>query len=72
MPTYSNHTYNYISFSYFLSTAVTDTALIWTNPTTYMGTDSIFGRTNIEIQTNLKKLYNNNGVKILVTAFGNV
>lgn len=35
-----------------------------------MGSDSVFGKTKEQIQKNLKKKYNEGGVKILISAFG--
>lgn len=36
----------------------------------YFGGASAFGSSNDEVQKNLKKMYNDNGVKIMVSAFG--
>ena len=35
-----------------------------------MGADSGLGKTNSEIQKNIRKKYNDGGVKILISAFG--
>ena len=47
-----------------------DIANIWWKPTYYFSTDSVFGSTDDIIRTNLKKLYNNAGIRVLVSAFG--
>jgi hypothetical protein len=47
-----------------------DIVNIWADPAKYFGTDSVFGATKDQIQKNLKKKYNDNGVKILISAFG--
>mgnify|MGYP001323148856 CR=1 FL=1 len=65
-----NHSYNYIVLAFWLTSGAADSALVWANPTMYMGTDSVFGKTTSDIQQSLKKLYNNAGVKIMVSAFG--
>lgn len=36
----------------------------------FMGAESSLGKTNQEIRASLKKAYNDNGVKVLVSAFG--
>jgi len=65
-----NHSYNYIVLAFWLTGGPADSATVWANPVMYMGTDSVFGKTTSEIQINLKKLYNNAGIKIMVSAFG--
>lgn len=47
-----------------------DVAHIWQNPTYFMGTDSVFGKTDASIRKALKKAYHSGGVRILVSAFG--
>jgi chitinase len=48
-----------------------DAAAIWMNPRGYMNSDdTTFGKTNDEIQKSWKKLYNDNGIKIVLSAFG--
>ena len=71
VPGYSNHSYNYICFTFWTcGIGNTDTAILWNNPTNYFGTYSSFGTTDTEIRTNLKKKYANAGIKIMVSAFG--
>jgi hypothetical protein len=43
---------------------------VWGNPIKYFGSNSVFGKTKDEIQKNLKKKYNDNGIKIMISAFG--
>jgi len=64
------HTYNYIALAFWSDIGPLDVAHVWQNPTYFMGTDSIFGKTDSAIRAALKKAYNNGGVKILVSAFG--
>lgn len=72
MPGYATSTiYNYIALAFWsYSGGSLDIVNIWANPVNYMGPDSPFGKTKEEIQKNLKKKYNDNGVKILISAFG--
>jgi hypothetical protein len=64
--------YNYVSFTYWLSTGCTSVGLLWNNPTYFLGTTSQFGSTNDMIQKSLKQKFNNAGTKILISAFGPV
>lgn len=64
------HTYNYIALAFWTYNGGVDIAKIWSNPTMFMGTDSTFGSTDNTIRTSLKAAYNNNGIKVLVSAFG--
>jgi hypothetical protein len=72
VPTYASPTiYNYIAFAFWTySKGPLDIAKVWSYPTLYFGTNSVFGKTNDEIQKNLKKKYNDKGIKIFVSAFG--
>jgi chitinase len=71
VPGYSNHTYNYICLTFWTcGSGPTDTALLWNNPSSYIGTSSSFGSNDNEIRTNIKSLYNNAGIKLMVSAFG--
>lgn len=63
--------YNYIALAFWsYSTGPLDIVNIWADPVKYFGSDSVFGNTKDQIQKNLKKKYNDNGVKILISAFG--
>ncbi len=64
------HKYNYICLTFWTyGGGPLDIAKMWNNPTTYIG-KSTFGATDVEIRTNLKKIYNDNGIKLMVSAFG--
>ena len=62
--------YNYIIFAFWLSTGPSDMVDVWSNPVKYIGSSTQFGVTNQQIQVNLKNLYNNAGIKVMVSAFG--
>jgi hypothetical protein len=72
VPTYATTTiYNYIALAFWsYSNGPLDIVKLWAEPTNYFGTTSVFGATKSQIQRNLKKKYNDNGVKILISAFG--
>ncbi len=72
MPGYATKTiYNYIAFAFWsYGTGPLDIVCIWADPVKYFGADSIFGKTKDEIQKSLKKKYNDNGIKILISVFG--
>ncbi len=62
--------YNYFALAFWMSTGAADTVLIWSDPLKYFGPDSQFGTTKQQIQQNLKKKYNDAGIKIMISAFG--
>lgn len=65
------HEYNYILLAFWMcSSGPTDMAGLWTNAYQNFGPENSFGKSNDEIQKNLKKRYNDAGVKIMVSAFG--
>jgi hypothetical protein len=69
IPGYSTHTYNYICVTFWTCAhGPLDIAKAWDDPITYMGT--LFGNTNDAIRTNIKKKYNDAGIKLMVSAFG--
>lgn len=71
VPGYATQTiYNYIALAFWSTSGPLDIVNIWADPVKYFGGDSIFGTTKDAIQKNLKKKYNDNGVKILISAFG--
>jgi len=69
IPGYSNHTYNYICLTFWLSSGPADTAGLWDKPSLYFGTD-LFGSTDDQIRANIKNLYAQAGIKLMVSAFG--
>ena len=72
VPGYADQTiYNFIALTFWTySNGPSDTSLIWADPIKYLGDSSVFGSTKDQIQKNLKKKYNDGGVKILISAFG--
>ena len=43
---------------------------VWNDPITYLGSDTGLGSNTDEIQKKLKQLYNDAGIKIMISAFG--
>jgi hypothetical protein len=73
VPTFTKiNIYNYVAFTYWLTTGCASVGLVWSNPILFFGTWSQFGSTNDQIQKSLKQLYNNAGIKVLISAFGSV
>lgn len=71
VPGYATPTiYNYIALAFWSSSGPLDIVNIWADPVKFFGGDSVFGSTKDQIQKNLKKKYNDAGVKILISAFG--
>jgi hypothetical protein len=72
VPGYANSTvYNYIALGFWTyQSGPVDVASLWANPVKFFLNTSVFGATNDEIQKNLKKKYNDNNIKILISAFG--
>jgi hypothetical protein len=65
------HIYNYICLAFWTHMrGPLDIVKLWSEPTSYIGTASPFGKTKDEIQKSLKKIYNDNGIKIMISAFG--
>jgi chitinase len=65
------HVYNYVAITFWTYNAgPQDVAIVWANPSNYFGTSSAFGSTDAQIRTNIKSIYNSNGIKLLVSAFG--
>ncbi|CAM6004217.1 unnamed protein product [Sphagnum balticum] len=63
--------YNYICLGYWTSSkGAQDIAEVWAEPLLYYNTTSPFGKTKEEIQKNIKKIYNDKGIKIFVSVFG--
>ena len=71
VPGYSTHSYTHIALTFWLCEGgPVDTAKLWNDPITYLGSTSAFGSNNQEIRSNLKAMYKKNGIKLLVSAFG--
>jgi chitinase len=62
--------YNVINLSFWLTSGSADAALLWSNAYTYVSSDNPWGNSNSAVQAAWKKLYNNAGIKVLVSAFG--
>jgi hypothetical protein len=64
------HKYNYVCLTFWTSqSGPLDTAQLWNNSINYFGS-STFGSTSADIRTNIKKIFNDNGIKLMVSAFG--
>ena len=72
LPGYADpHEYNYILFAFWsCNNGPLDVAVVWQNISTYVGENNPWGTTNQQIQLGMKKIYNDAGIKILVSAFG--
>lgn len=65
------HDYNYIYLAFWsCAGSPKDMAMIWANAYTYFAQGNSFGNDTQTIQKSLKKLYNDAGIKIMVSAFG--
>ena len=65
------HEYNYIIFAFWsCNSGPLDIALAWSKISGYLGEKNPFGSTDRDVQLGMKKVYNQAGVKILVSAFG--
>jgi hypothetical protein len=49
-----------------------DSSVIWSNPTTYFGTDSQFGSTDIQIRSSIKQIFASKGIKLMLGVFGRI
>ena len=65
------HDYNYIIFAFWsCKNPPEDIALVWQNISMYLGETNPFGTTDSQVQIGMKKKYNDAGIKIMVSAFG--
>ncbi|XP_031472548.1 uncharacterized protein LOC116244853 [Nymphaea colorata] len=63
------HKYNYICLTFWtINQGPVDAAYVWNNSKTYLS--PLFGNTDTAIKANLKKIYNDNGIRLMVSAFG--
>jgi len=62
--------YNYINLAFWLTSGSADAALLWANAYTYVSSDNPWGGSTSAVQAAWRKLYNNAGIKVLVSAFG--
>ena len=71
VPTFSSHDYNYVTVeSWTCGQGAVHVSHIWANLGPYV-VGGGFGSTTSEAQQHWRQLYNDNGVKVLITAFGN-
>ena len=65
------HNYNFILLAFWsCSGAPKDMAMIWASAMTYFAEGNSFGKNTDEIQKSIRKIYNDHGIKVLVSAFG--
>lgn len=64
------HNYNYVCLTFWTAQlGPLDAALLWNNSLAYFGAGT-FGSTSAAIRANIKQIFNSNGVKLMVSAFG--
>jgi hypothetical protein len=72
IPPYSNTSYNYVSLqSWTCSSGFGSVAAIYSKPLSTFGSNFL-GTTDSQIRMELKKRYQEGGIKVLVGAFGDV
>ena len=65
------HEYNYIIFAFWsCNNNALDVAIVWQNISMYLGEKNPWGTTDKQVQIGMKKVYNDAGIKIMVSAFG--
>lgn len=65
------HMYNYIALAFWTyQHGPVDAVFLWDDPLKYFGQDNPFGKTKEQVQLFLKNKYNQEGIKILISAFG--
>ena len=65
------HDYNVIALAFWsCAGAPKDMAMIWAGAATYFGEGNSFGKTTDHIQKSIKKIYNDHGIRVIVSAFG--
>lgn len=72
VPGYSPpHIYNHIAMAFWTCSGnLKDMAMVWADAYNYFGWGNSFGSTTDEVQKSLRKRYNDAGIKIMVSAFG--
>ena len=73
VPGYSQYThdYNFIFLAFWkCNSELRDMALIWANAYKYFGPKNTFGNDTDSVQKGIKKKYNEAGIKLFVSAFG--
>jgi chitinase len=67
----AKHDYNYLIFAFWgCKNGPMDVGIVWQNLSSYLGEKNPWGTTDREVQIGVKKVYNQAGVRILVSAFG--
>lgn len=71
LPGYApSHNYNYICLTFWTAQfGPLDAALLWNNSLSYFGS-ATFGTTSAAIRANIRQIFNSNGIKLMVSAFG--
>ena len=71
LPGYApTHKYNYVCLTFWTAQlGPLDAALLWNNSLTYFGSGT-FGSTSADIRKKIKEVFNSNGIKLMVSAFG--
>lgn len=64
------HTYNYVALAFWSYTGPLDMAKAWNDPVKYILPSPALGSTKDAIQKSIKKMYNDAGVYLFVSAFG--
>lgn len=62
--------YNVVILSFWLTDAVYAAALAFSDPVSYIGSNSELGKTNSEIQKKVVDLYHSRNISVLISAFG--
>lgn len=72
IPEESNHGYNLLTLTFWGCDKMSEVVELWENPLPYFTGNSIYGTSKDMVQKELKKKYNEKGIKILVSAFGTI
>ena len=71
LPGFAEQTdYNTINLAFWTTSGPADVALVWSDLYTYVSSDNPWGNSTAEVQQAWKQIYNDNGVKLIVSAFG--
>jgi hypothetical protein len=72
VPTYSDSTYNYVSFQVWTcASGFSPVPTIFAKPLNVFGSNFL-GTTDLQIRTELKKLYKSTGSKVILGVFGDI
>ena len=71
LPGYAADTdYNVINLAFWTRDGPADLAIVWADLYTYVSADNPWGNSTAEVQAAWRKLYNDAGIRIVVSAFG--